>query len=134
MLISDFARVAGLSVDTVNFYVRRGLLTPQTNGKGGSNPYRTFCEADVVTARFIRFSQSIGMTLSEIAVINAERELGSITSDRAVEIMSRQLTQVEDKLDEFQAMAAYLRAKIDWTAAGKPGPAPMLASMSYPRT
>jgi DNA-binding transcriptional MerR regulator len=29
MLISVFARAAGLSVDTVNFYVRRGLLAPR---------------------------------------------------------------------------------------------------------
>jgi hypothetical protein len=40
MLISEFARKTGLTTDTVRFYVRRGLLTPETNGKGGRNPYR----------------------------------------------------------------------------------------------
>jgi MerR family copper efflux transcriptional regulator len=129
MLISDFARATGLTIDTVNFYVRRGLLKPETNGKGGRNPYRAFNEADVVTARFIRFSQSIGMTLSEIAAINLEREHGPITIDRSIEIMAGQLDQVEEKLTEFRAMADYLRAKIEWTRNGKPGPAPVLAAI-----
>lgn len=133
MLISDFARATGLSVDTVNFYVRCGLLSPQTNGKGGRNPYRAFSEADVVTARFIRFSQSIGMTLTEIAALNTERLQGTITPGRSVEIMSGQLVQVEERLTELQAMADYLRAKIAWTQAGKPGCAPMLAALSVGR-
>lgn len=126
MLISDFARAAGLSVDTVRFYIRKGLLTPDTNGKGGRNPYQVFTEEHVTTARFIRFSQSLGMSLGEIAAINAERQQGKITPERAVEIMSAQLAQIEEKLEEFSAMATYLRAKIAWQTGGKVGPAPML--------
>jgi MerR family regulatory protein len=34
MLISEFARAAGLSRDTVRFYVRRGLLAPLAGNKG----------------------------------------------------------------------------------------------------
>jgi MerR family transcriptional regulator, copper efflux regulator len=128
MLISDFARAAGLSVDTVNFYVRRGLLSPETDGRGGRNPYRSFNEGDVATARFIRFSQSLGFSLAEIAAINLERQRGTITPDRSVEIMSNQLALIDDRQAELEAMAEYLRAKIAWTKAGKPGPAPVLAS------
>ena len=133
MLISEFARAAGLSVDTVNFYVRRGLLSPTTNGKGNRNPYRSFSDADVVTARFIRFSQSIGFSLNEIAAINAERKRGSITPARSIEIMSGQLVELEKKLDEFGAMADYLRRKIAWMESGKRGPAPVFADRTLKR-
>jgi MerR family transcriptional regulator, copper efflux regulator len=133
MLISEFARATELSVDTVNFYVRRGLLSPKTNGKGGRNPYRSFSETDVVTARFIRFSQSIGLSLSEIAAINAERLRGSITPARSVEIMSGQLAELDKKLAEFGAMADYLRRKIAWTKGGKRGPQPVLAERALKR-
>jgi MerR family copper efflux transcriptional regulator len=132
MLIGEFARATGLSVDTINFYIRRGLLAPETNGKSGRNPYRRFCEADIVTARFIRFSQSIGMSLNEIAAINAERLQGTVTPARSVEIMSDQLAQIEQKQAEFQAMAHYLRVKIGWVNGGKKGPAPVLASSIPP--
>ena len=132
MLISDFARTTGLSTDTVNFYVRRGLLTPETDRRGGRNPYRSFSEADIVTVRFIRFSQSIGFSLAEIAAINLERQQGTITLERSVEIMSNQLLQIEGKLAELDAMADYLRAKIGWTKAGKPGNAPVLRPIPTP--
>jgi hypothetical protein len=36
MLISEFARETGLTTDTVRFYIRKGLLTPTTNGGAGS--------------------------------------------------------------------------------------------------
>ena len=38
MLISEFARLTGLTRDTVRFYARLGILRPQTNGKGGRHP------------------------------------------------------------------------------------------------
>ena len=59
MLISEFARAAGLSRDTVHFYVRRGLLTPLAGNKGGSNPYQVFTNEHVQMARTIRMAQSL---------------------------------------------------------------------------
>ena len=35
MLIGEFPKKAGLSQDIVRFYVREGLLAPQTGSKGG---------------------------------------------------------------------------------------------------
>ena len=129
MLTSEFARAAGLSVDTVRFYVRRGLLAPETTSLGGRNPYHRFAEADVVTARFIRFTQSLGMSLDEIASINAERQNGGVTRERSLEIMKGQLAQLEAKLVEFGALADYLRAKIAWQDAGGQGAAPTLRQL-----
>ena len=42
MLISEFARRTALSVDTVRYYVRAGLMTPQQGTRGGRNPYQEF--------------------------------------------------------------------------------------------
>ena len=126
MLTSEFARAAGLPVDTVRFYIRRGLLAPETTGLGGRNPYHRFTEADVVTVRFIRFSQSLGMSLDEIAGINAERQNGGVTRERSLEIMHGQLSQIEEKLAELGALADYLRAKISWQETGGHGPPPKL--------
>jgi hypothetical protein len=43
MLISEFARITGLTRDTVRFYARRGLLQPETNDKGGRLDLTRFC-------------------------------------------------------------------------------------------
>jgi MerR family transcriptional regulator, copper efflux regulator len=126
MLISEFARTVGLSVDTVRFYIRRGLLTPETNGKGASNPYQHFSAEHVTTARNIRFAQSMGMSLKEIAAINAEHQRGHITPERSIEIMTDQVVLIEQKMAELNAMDYYLRAKIKWMLGGRLGPAPTL--------
>ena len=125
MLISEFVRETGLSKDTVRFYVRLGLLTPETNGKGGRNPYQVFTPEHVRVAGLIRLAQSLGMSLKEIAAINEEytRE-GGLSPARAREIMSTQLGRLEQKAAELDAMANYLRAKLAWMDAGTPGPEP----------
>ena len=68
MLISEFARKTGLTIDTVRFYVHRGLLTPEMNGKGGRNPYQVFT-AENVRAKFICTAQSLGLSLKDLAAI-----------------------------------------------------------------
>jgi MerR family transcriptional regulator, copper efflux regulator len=124
MLISDFARLTGLTRDTVRFYARLGLLRPQTNGKGGRHPYSVFTDKDVRAAEVIRISQSLGMSLKEIAAFNEERREGHLTCERKVEIMSAQLVRLEAKATELEVMKSYVRAKIDWLTRGKQGQQP----------
>ena len=124
MLISDFARVTGLTRDTVRFYARLGLLRPTTNGKGGRHPYSVFTDEDVRAAEVIRISQSLGMSLKEIAAFNQERRDGHLTRERRVEIMSTQLVRLEAKATELETMISYVRAKIDWLTRRKQGRQP----------
>ena len=126
MLISEFARAAGLSVDTVRFYVRRGLLRPEIGRKGGSNPYQIFGEEHVDAARLIRMSQSLGFSLREIGTMAAEYYDGGITPERSREIMADQLTRLEQKAAELNAMLCYIRAKLDWIDGGQIGDEPSL--------
>jgi MerR family copper efflux transcriptional regulator len=49
--------------------VRRGLLTPETNGKGGRNPYQVFTAEHVRAAKFICTAQSLGLSLKDLAAI-----------------------------------------------------------------
>jgi MerR family transcriptional regulator, copper efflux regulator len=128
MLISDFARVTGLTRDTVRFYARLGLIRPRTNGKGGRHPYRVFTDEDVRAAEVIRISQSLGMSLKEIAAFNEERREGHLTCERRVEIMSAQLIRLEAKATELETMISYVRAKIDWLTCGKKGRQPDFGS------
>jgi DNA-binding transcriptional MerR regulator len=118
MLISAFARAAGLTPDTVRFYVRRGLLRPQAGGKGGSNPYQVFTDEHVQMARTIRMAQSLGFSLREIAALNVEYQARRITPSRGAEILRQQLVRLEEKAAHVNAMIGYIRAKLVWLEAG----------------
>jgi MerR family copper efflux transcriptional regulator len=124
MLISEFARVTGLPRDTVRFYARLGLLQPKTNGKGGRHPYSVYTDKDIQAAEVIRISQSLGMSLKEIAAFTEERRKGHLTRERRVKIMSVQLVSLETKASELEIMISYVRDKIDWLKCGERGPGP----------
>jgi DNA-binding transcriptional MerR regulator len=125
MLISEFARRADLSTDTVRFYVRKGLLAPETGMKGGSNPYQIFREADVDAARMIKMGQGLGFSLREIAALAAEYNAGGMTVDRSLELMRGQLARLEEKAAQVGAMVTYTRAKVAWLESGQQGPEPL---------
>ena len=126
MLISEFAHATGLTADTVRFYVRRGLLAPETGGKGGRNPYQVFTSDHVKTARLVRLAQSLGMSLKEIAALNKDYIAGSITDERSLEIMAAQLARLDEQAAALRVMRTYLRTKIAWLDSGKVGPEPDL--------
>ena len=124
MLISDFSRQAGLTPDTVRFYVRLGLLRPETSSKGGEHPYQVFTSEHLQAAAIIRTAQSLGMSLKEIAAISQERRAGRMTTDRSIEVLNAQLGRLETKAAELVAMQGYLRAKIGWLRRGQKGAPP----------
>jgi MerR family copper efflux transcriptional regulator len=125
MLISEFAKRAGLSTDTVRFYVRKGLLAPETGMKGGSNPYQIFTEEHVEAARLIRMGQGLGFSLREIAALAAEYNAGEMTPERSLELMRHQRDRLEEKAAELDAVLSYTRAKVAWLEGRQQGPEPV---------
>lgn len=130
VLIGEFSREAGLSQDTVRFYVRKGLITPQFGLKGGQKAYQVFNRRDVATAHMIRFAQSLGMSLREITVIVAEFQQKGLCPEREIELLGIQLDQLEKKAAELIRLMDYLRAKRAWIAEGRQGEEPYLGKES----
>jgi len=96
MTIGALAKKASVSVDTIRYYERGGLLPrPARRGSG----YREYRDADVKRLRFVRRAGALGFTLAEIA------ELLSLSADRDVAGVKRRaeqrLTQVEHKIAEL---------------------------------
>jgi DNA-binding transcriptional MerR regulator len=132
MQISEFAREAGISADTVRFYVRRGLLKPETGVRGGSNPYQVFDRHHVEAARLIRLAQSLGFTLREIAAIATELGAEGLTRKRKIELLRERLDELERKEVQIRTMTTYLRAKVVWMEGGERGPEPTLEGEGLP--
>jgi MerR family copper efflux transcriptional regulator len=124
MLISEFARRTGLTTDTVRFYVRRGLIAPETDGKGGRHPYQIFTADHVRAVKIIRTAQSLGMSLKEIAAISRARREGRMTRERSIEVLKGQLREIEAKARQAETLRVYLSAKLDWLAGGEKGSPP----------
>lgn len=124
MWIAEFARRAGVKPATVRHYVREGLLTPKAGVAGGSRPYNEFTETDLRLLKAIQTGQSLGMSLSEIRLLVAERRSG-----RGKAMMLKALVSQRDKLrqrtTELRKMLSFLDQKIAWLEAGASGPPPV---------
>ncbi|HXF65202.1 MAG TPA: MerR family transcriptional regulator [Burkholderiales bacterium] len=64
--IGDVAEAAGVGVETVRYYERRGLV-PQPARSGGA--YRRYGAGHVARIRFIKRAQALGFSLEEIATL-----------------------------------------------------------------
>lgn len=115
MWISEFARRAGVSADTVRFYVRQGLLRPAVGGRGATNRYQEFSEEDVRLVGTIRVGQVLGLSLQEIQRLLVRQRAGGAGAGL------RTLREIRERLRtraaEIAAMQAFVDAKIAWLEA-----------------
>lgn len=103
MTISEAARAAGVGVETVRFYERRGLIArPPRPGDSG---FRRYPAETVERIRFVRRAQTLGFSLREI------EELLSLRADPGTdcaEVRERAITKLADverkmaELDRFR--------------------------------
>lgn len=126
MLISEFAKATELPIDTIRFYITKGLLKPERSSKGGSNPYQIFSPDDVTTARMIRLQQTLGYSLAQILALNEEYRAGAHSPERTIEILQMQIKRLEERQAAVHAALSFLRGKVSWIKAGKPDDAPRL--------
>ncbi|MGH8111063.1 MAG: heavy metal-responsive transcriptional regulator [Rhodanobacteraceae bacterium] len=108
--IGTVARRAGVGIDTIRYYERRGLLPPVQRRASG---YRDYRAETIERLRFIRRAKELGFTLEEI------RELLALTTDRerGVEGVKQRaearLGEVEQRIHELQRVKRGLRQLID---------------------
>ena len=123
MLIAEFARVTGLSRDTIRFYVKRGLLKPAF-GPGQTNRYQHFDQRQVERAALIRTAQSLGFTLAEITALDVEYALRGMTLQRKVAVMTGRIAQIDEKMTALREVRRYFVRKRAWRETGVRGEDP----------
>ena len=110
--IGALARAAGVNVETIRFYQRRGLLAEPDKPLGG---IRHYAEADVARVLFIKAAQRIGFTLDEIAQL-LQLDDGTHCSE-ARAIAEHKLTDVRQRLSDLQRIEAALAKLVDRCAS-----------------
>lgn len=95
--IGTLAKRAGVGIDTVRYYERAGLLTPNRRLASG---YRRYTPLELARLRFIRRAQALGFTLNEV------RDLLALSAKRDVARVKRsaqaKLEDVDRRIDALQ--------------------------------
>ena len=100
MTISKIAQEAGVGVETIRFYERKGLVDQPPKPPSGG--YRVYPTEMVGQIRFIRQAQELGFTLREID------ELLSLRTDPATDCADVR-EQAQAKLDEVNRKIAQMK-------------------------
>jgi MerR family mercuric resistance operon transcriptional regulator len=128
MTISGLARSAGVGVETVRFYQRRGLLdTPDRPTGGGVNGgVRRYDEQDARRLSFIRSAQAAGFTLEQIGELL--RLDAAQDRARARELAAERLAALDIRIAQLQAARDSLRRLAGACHASEEGPCPIISA------
>lgn len=96
LTIGAFAKDAGVNVETIRFYQRRGLLPEPPRPPGG---IRRYSARDVARVRFIKSAQRLGFSLDEVAEL-LSLEDGTQCSEARL-LAEGKLTDIRKKLDDL---------------------------------
>ncbi len=103
LTIGAFATAAGVNVESIRYYQRRGLLVEPKKALGG---IRRYGDADIERVRFVKTAQRLGFTLDEVALL-LKLEDGTHCSEAAV-IAQHKLVEVRSRLADLSRMEAVL--------------------------
>lgn len=105
MTIGQVASGAGVNIQTVRYYERRGLLPKAPRTASG---YRQYDPEAVARLRFIKRAQELGFSLEEVAEL-LELRVEHGAACEAVEAKAKEkIAMVESKIGELQRMKAVL--------------------------
>ena len=113
MLIKELSERVGISIDTIRFYEKQGLLD-ETHFERSPNGYRHYTEEGFQHLNLIKMGQAAGFTLSEMRQAIHAWETDELTAEEKEVYLCRKLEEIDQKMEALKKIKAYLHAKIDW--------------------
>ena len=127
LTIGRMAEQAGVGIDTVRFYERRGLLPEPRRTAAG---YRLYGEDSINRIRFVRRAKRLGFTLDEIENLLKLQDQGGRKSE-VKEITTRKLQQIDAKIADLSRMRTVLKTlATECSGRGNVSSCPIIEAMS----
>ena len=114
LTIGALAKAAGVNIETIRVYQRKGLMREPTRPLGGT---RRYGDADLARVRFIKSAQRLGFSLDEVADLLKLEDGAHCTEAR--EQAERKLTDVRAKLADLQRIETVLEELVQRCCAAR---------------
>jgi len=106
--IGQAAKQAGMSVDTIRFYQKMGLIAATPRSTGG---YRLFDGEQIRDLAFVRHAQELGFSLTEIKELLSLRQKQHICPEIQT-VLERKLKDVRDKIGSLAHLEGELSSAL----------------------
>lgn len=113
MRTGQLAARAGVNLQTIRYYERRGLLPDPPRRESG---YREYGQESVQALRFIKRAQQLGFTLNEVDQLLHLASGKPDACDAAQALTNRRIADLDERIADLQAMRQSL-ARLAQTCA-----------------
>jgi len=117
MKTGQVAKEAGVNVETLRFYERRGILKEPKRRASG---YREYPPETVQIVRFVKRAQELGFTLDEVEELLVLRDDSARSCDEVRQVATVKIGEIESKIRELTSMKEALSVLVASCGDGTP--------------
>ena len=129
MRIGEVAANARVSVETLRYYERRGLLPKPERSASG---YRSYGADTIRRVHFVRHAQQLGFTLDEIVDLLGMWDDSATSCEQVAGRAAATLTRIDAKMEQLARMRAALAQYVDACRARETlADCPLLVSLGH---
>jgi DNA-binding transcriptional MerR regulator len=104
--IGKLAEAAGVHVETIRYYERRGLLAPPPRSASG---YRQYSPDDLWRLQFIARGKRLGFTLAEIGEVMSPASSSPASPERVLGTARAKIAAIDERQRELARMRCRLQ-------------------------
>jgi len=104
--IGKVAEQTGLSIDTIRFYQKIGLVKQSARSEGG---FRLFSETEIRDLVFIQKAQELGFSLTEIKQLSVLNQQHDHACSQVRGLLISKLRDVREKVDQLLQLEGELK-------------------------
>ena len=123
--IGRLAKAAGVNVETIRYYQRRGLIAEPHKPLGGHRRYPRVVMEQIA---FIRRAQRLGFSLAEVKSLMELSEGRNLRATRL--IAEKKHANLEVHIAQLSKMRRQLKSLIDKSRKAVKGPCPIIEALS----
>ncbi|WP_178024839.1 MerR family transcriptional regulator [uncultured Paenibacillus sp.] len=113
MKIQELADKMGLTIHTIRYYEKEGLLDGR-HVRRESNNYRNYSEEAVERLKLIKKFQSIGCSLAELKNVLKDHDANARTNQQIMDWIRGKIMEIESKKEEYDQMLDTLHKMLEY--------------------
>jgi DNA-binding transcriptional MerR regulator len=117
MRIGQVAESAGVTVEALRFYERRGLLPAPARTRSG---YRDYAARTVHVVQFIKHAQQLGFALDDVDTMLRLARGGPDDCDAVRDLATAKIEEVAEKIRRLEVIRAALTQLVDTCERPRP--------------
>lgn len=128
MQTGEVAARAGVNIQTLRYYERRGLLRQPPRSPAG---YRRYSDEAVRIVRFVKRAQELGFTLDEVEQLLRLRHVPASRRPSVRSVAAAKLADIDTKIEQLTAMRAALNTMLSACCGDSALECPILEALEH---